>query len=172
VWANVTRMKLDALLRAAQMLRAQPAHTMPLVTLHARLYNELGAGVGTYAEVYQQLKNRPQSFSVIDSPRLLDATDSWPQHVREEYGPALETVGIGSCMRVTLTEPTGDGANADAIAMAGETISGLWRAAEGDAELRDYLARATDALEAIAFTLQDAAAAPTTTPLPDLPRAR
>jgi hypothetical protein len=154
-------MKLDALLRAAQLLRAEPAHSMPLVKLHARLCDELGAGVGTYAEVYQQLKNRPQSFTVIDAPRLLNGTEGWPRHLREEYGAALESAGVGSCMRVTLTEPS-DSGNADAIALAGDTISALWRAAADDAELRDYLARASEQLEEIAATLQAASEEPTT----------
>lgn len=163
-------MKLEAILRAAQILRAQPTYAMPLAKLHARLAEELGTDAGTYAQIYLQLKNRPQSFMVVDSPRLLDGTDHWPIQVREEYDVALEVAGLGACVRVALTEVAVEDAQPGAIALAGATMTELWNAGEHDPVMREYVTRATRELEEISSLLwADAEAELPTIPLPDLP---
>jgi hypothetical protein len=162
-------MKLEAILRAAQILRAQPAYAMPLAKLHARLAEELGTDAGTYAQVYLQLKNRPQSFMVVDSPRLLAGTEYWPAQVRDEYDAVLEVAGLGACVRVALTEVVED-ARSGAVALAGATMTELWNAAEHDSVMREYVTRATRELEEISSLLSmDAEAERPTIPLPDLP---
>lgn len=161
-------MKLVAVLRAAQILRAQPAYTMPLAKLHARLAEELGPDAGTYAQVYLQLKNRPHSFMLVDSPRLLEG-GSWPAEVREDYGAALEGTGLGACVRVALTEFPGEETQPDAIAVAAATMNELRMAAGDDPVIREYVARAARELEEISAQLAaDAGAGPPTTPPPDL----
>lgn len=164
-------MKLEAILRAAQILRAQPAYAMPLVKLHARLAEELGTDAGTYAQIYLQLKKRPQSFMVVDSPRLLDGTDYWPAQVRGEYAAVLEGAGLGACVRVALTEVAVEDAQSGAIALAGTTMTELWNAGEHDPVVREYVARATRELEEISSLLsQDAEAERPTIPPPGLPQ--
>jgi hypothetical protein len=163
-------MKVEAILRAARILRAQPAYAMPLAKLHARLAEELGTDAGTYAQIYLQLKNRPQSFLVVDSPRLLEGTDYWPAQVRDEYDAALEVAGLGACVRVALTEVAAEDAQPGAIALAGATMTELWQAGEYDPVMREYVARAARELEEISSLLApDVESGPPTIPLPDLP---
>src|SRR4051812_33781539 len=95
--AQTTRVNIKTLLRAAQILRAQPAHPMPLRALFAQLQRELGAESGTYTRLYLELKKRSDSFLLTDSPRLLDGANRWPMQVREAYDHALETAGLGAC---------------------------------------------------------------------------
>lgn len=164
----LVRMNLDTLLCAVRILRAQPACTLPLVRLHALLRKERGPAAGSYAQLYHQLKTRPQSFMLFDSPRLLDTAHTWPAEVREHYDSAFERAGLGACVRVALTEPPdpSDGA----LALAGHTVSELWRCAGHDALLRDLLVRAARQLEEISAQLQAGAATERpTTPAPGLP---
>lgn len=163
-------MKLDALLRAAQILRAQPAYTMPLAKLHARLAEELGSGAGTYAQMYRQLKNRPESFMLVDSPRLLSGPQVWPSEARADYDAALEDVGLGACVRVALTEFSVE-ETPGAIGLAATTMNELWLAGEADPVIREYVLRASRELEEISSALSAAASAERpTTPRPDLPQ--
>ena len=163
-------MKLEAILRAAQILRAQPSYAMPLAKLHTRLAEELGTDAGTYAQIYLQLKNRPQSFMVVDSPRLLDGTDYWPAQARDEYDAVLDVAGLGACVRVALTEVAVQDEQPGAIALAGATMSELWNAGEHDPIMRERVARATRELEEISSLLSaDAEAERPTIPLPDPP---
>lgn len=165
----LVRMNLDTLLCAARILRAQPACTLPLVRLHALLREQLGPAAGSYAQLYHQLKSRPQSFMLFDSPRLLDAAHSWPAEVREHYHHAFQRAGLGACVRVALTELPPDPSDG-ALALAGHTVSELWRCAGSDAVLRDLLVRASRQLEEISARLQaDAATEHPTTPAPGLP---
>jgi hypothetical protein len=163
-------MNIEAVLRAARILRGEPAYTMPLSTLHERLRKELGAEAGTYAQIYLQLKNLPQSFLMIDAPQLLHGTEVWPAQVREEYNSALGGVGLGACVRVALTEALAEEAHPGAVGLASKTVSELWAAAENDGVLLEYLSRAAHQLEEISSLLAaDAEAARTTTPPPDPP---
>jgi len=164
------RMKLDALLRAAQILRSQPACAMPLVKLHARLAQELGPDLGSYADLYSQLKNRPQSFLIIDSPRLLPDTGGWPRHVREAYDVALQGAGLGACVRVALTELPNEGRDGDPLAFAGATVGELWAAADKDPTLLAFVTRAAQQLQEICAVMSpDASAEHPTIPLPHPP---
>lgn len=164
-------MKLDALLRAAQILRSQPAYAMPLVKLHARLVEELGPDLGSYADVYQQLKNRPQSFLVIDSPKLLPDNTAWPRQVREAYDVALDGAGLGAYVRVALTELPAETGQEDALAVAGATLGDLWTVFAKDATLRELITRAAQQLEEISALLSsDAGEERPTTPPPDPPQ--
>jgi hypothetical protein len=133
-------MKLDALLRVAQILRSQPAYTMPLARLHRCLAEELGTDAGTYAQMYQELKKRPHSFMVLDSPRLLD---------HEAYGALLEEAGLGACTRIALADLGAGEDLTSAISIAGATLSELWLRAETDPVLREYLVQAATEMERI-----------------------
>ena len=161
-------MKIEAVLRAAQILRTQPAYTMSLNQLHARLQSELGADAGTYGQFYLHLKNRPQSFTIIDAPQLLRGSDIWPAQVREEYDSVLENAGLGTCIRVALTEVAIEEAQPGAIALASKTIGELWGAAQQDSVLCEFLAHASRQIEEISSLLADAEATRPTTPPPDL----
>ena len=136
-------MKLDALLRAAQILRSQPAGTMPLSRLHKCLAEEIGPDAGTYAQIYLELKKRPQSFMVLDSPRLLE---------HDAYGSVLEDAGLGACTRIALAE-LGAGDDGSAISIASATLSELWTRADADPVLRDYLVQAANEMDRISQAL-------------------
>ncbi|MGQ0561951.1 MAG: hypothetical protein ACT443_08775 [Gemmatimonadota bacterium] len=150
-------MKLDTLLRAAQILRSQPAYAMPLARLHARLAEEFGGEAGSYARMYQELKKRPQSFMVLDSPRLVED---------DRYDDLLEGTGLGACTRVALAEAIEEEAPG-ALNMAGATLAELWPKTEADPVLREYLAQAMRELEAISAAAADGAPAHPTTPARD-----
>ncbi len=164
-------MTSETLLRAAQILRSQASHAMPLAQLHARLKQELGTGVGSYAHMYQQLKQQPGTFMIFDSPRLLlRGSERWPSQVREAYDQALDGAGLGACACVALAERPFE-AEDGPIARAGASLSALWRAAENDSALCEFLKAATRQLDEISAILaRDAAAAHPTTRLPDPPQ--
>ena len=162
-------MKLESVLRAAQILRSQPGCTMPLRTLHAHLQREFGAEAGTYAQVYHLLKNLPHSFIVMDTPQLIAGSEKWPAQLREEYNCALEGAGLGSCARVALAEVSAEELHGGTLGLASQTLSELWAIAEGDPVLREYLSTIAQQLEEISAVLADGEAAPPTT-LPRDPR--
>lgn len=147
-------MKIEALLRAAQILRSQPTYAMPLTRLHAYLAEELGADAGTYRDIYLALKKRPQSFMVLDAPQLL--TDAAGETDLES--------NLGACVRVSLTEVAPGDQPTDALGMAAATVSELWQHGNADAVLHDCLSRAADQLEQIGALIAnaDAAERPTT----------
>ena len=136
-------MNLDALLRAAQILGSQPARTMPLARLHACLTRELGNDAGTYAHIHAELKKRPQSFMVLEAPRLT-ADDA--------YESVLEGAGVSGCTWVTLAE--GPGEDLDALGVATATLTELWTRIEADPTLREYLLHAAQQLEALGEALR------------------
>lgn len=137
-------MKLDTLLRVAQILRSQPAYTMPLSRLHKCLAEELGPEAGTYAQMYHELKKRPQSFMVLDSPRLLD---------HEAYGGLFDDAGLGACTRIALAELGAGDDLTSAVSIASATLSELWTRADTDPVLRDYLVQAAREMERISDAL-------------------
>lgn len=140
-------MKLDVLVRAAQILRSQPGYVMPLSRLHACLSAELGADIGSYGDVYRELKRRPHSFMVHDGPHLLaDAA----------CDGLLAGVGLGACARVSLADGGLDGPPADAFGLATATLSELWQRAAPDVVLHDCLARAAEELEEITSLVRQA----------------
>lgn len=160
-------MTIRALLRAAQILRAQPGYSMPVVKLHARLVHELGSEVGSYAELYRLLKNRPEDFMLLDTPRVLPDASGWPQQVREEYENALETAGLGACVRVALTEMAEADDESSPFALAGRTLSNMWPAAHNDDALRQFLSTAAEQLAEIGEVMSRDEAGRPTTPLRD-----
>jgi hypothetical protein len=136
-------MKLNALVRVAQILRSQPAYTMPLSRLHMCLAEELGAEAGTYAQMYHELKKRPHSFMVLESPRLLDDGDC---------PAAIEAMPLETGTRVSLAELDDDDGGS-ALSLACVTLSELWARADADPLLREYLAQAASEMERISKTL-------------------
>lgn len=161
-------MSLDTLLSAARILQSQPGYTMPLARLHAQLVRELGPAAGSYAQIYQALRNRTDSFLIVDAPRVL-ATDSWPGGVREAYDAAMQDAGLGSCVRVMLTE-TPPRHDADLLALLSTTLTELTVQCAGDRALTGYLERATVEIAELGRLMAGAAGRPTTHP-PDLPPA-
>jgi hypothetical protein len=157
-------MKIDILLRAAQILRAQPAFTMPLGELYRLVTAELGSQAGSYADFCASLKNRPASFVVIDPPRPLDSTAAWPRHIRERYDSALADTGLAMFARVALAELPGGPCADDALAIASRTINGLWQSSDADPILQAALARACYQLDELNAQLDAAAERPTTRP--------
>src|SRR5687767_6702537 len=137
-------MKLNALVRVAQILRSQPAYTMPLPRLHKCLAEELGTEAGSYAQMYHELKKRPYSFMVFDSPRLFD---------HDDYGSVLEDSGLGVCTRVALAELGTDDGGSSALSLACITLTELWARADTDPLLREYLTQAASEMERLSETL-------------------
>lgn len=161
-------MSLDALLFAARILQAQPGYSMPLVHLHARLVRELGVRAGSYGEIYQALRKRTDSFAIVDAPRVLGGIDNWPGAVREAYDSALEQAGLGSCVRVVLTEtPVAEGAGL--LAALSFTLAELAHSVGADRALAGYLERGALEVDEIARIMQDAEADHPTTLLPGPP---
>ena len=163
-------MSLDALLCAARILQSQPGYTMPLVRLHAQLVRELGANVGSYGQIYQALKKRTDSFALVDAPRVL-GMDRWPGGVREAYDAALAGAGLGSCVRVMLTETPEAAESCDLVAALSVTLADLTIGSAADGALADYLECATREVVAIGRLMRSGAAAPPTSPLPGPPPA-
>lgn len=161
-------MLIEALLRAARILKSQPGYTMPLARLHAQLVKEFGAHAGSYGQIYQQLQRRTDSFLILDSPKRIAGTDGWPGAVREAYESVLDNAGLGSCVRVTLTEPPPDPQAADLLAALNSTVAELMTAQEPDPALRNFVERATEQLTEINSVILNAAANHPTTPAPDL----
>ena len=163
-------MLIEAILRAARILKAEPGYSMSLARLHAQLIAELGPQAGSYSEIYQQLQKRADSFMVLDSARRLDGTDSWPRPVREAYDHALDSAGFGSCVRVTLTEPPLEPEADSLISALSNTIADLCAACEHDPALEEFLQRAKEQVFELNGIMLASAEARPTTPLPDPPR--
>lgn len=134
-------------MRAAEILRLQPGGAMAALQLHEVLSQEFGDQAGTYADMVQMLKHRPQSFMILDPP----------------YASALQDAGLGTGPKVVLIEM--DAESTSAVAVAGRTLTSLWGAAQGDDELRAYLSSALEQLVEIGQIMDcGAEARPTTRP--------
>jgi hypothetical protein len=164
-------MLIEAVVRAAHILRKQPGYTMPLAHLHAQLVRELGPEAGSYGQIYGQLQKRAESFVVLDSAKRLGGTETWPRAVREEYSYALDNAGFGCCVRVTLTEALPQAEADSLLAALNSTMADLVLASEKDAALKDYVERATEQLAEFSRAMLAAAAARPTTLPPDPPPA-
>ena len=162
------RMIIDAVIRAAGILRSQPGYTMPLTRLHAQLVSELGPdAAGSYGQIYQQLRKRADSFLLYDTPRFLRSTDNWPGRVREAYEEALDQAGLGSCVRVTLTEIPPDAETAELITALNSTMSVLASRCAGDEALQEYIELGTQHVAALTRALSVGAGGRPTTLPPD-----
>jgi hypothetical protein len=162
------RMLIDVVVRAARILQAQPGYTMPLFRLHAQLVSELGPEAGSYAQIYQQLKKRTDSFALLDTPRLLSGTDTWPGLLREAYDSVLERTGLGSCVRITLTETEQPQDSCDLMAALSVTLGELAARCSEDQALSAYVAAGNEQLTELHQAISAGIARPTT-PLPNPP---
>ena len=165
-------MIIEALLRAAGILRAQPDYTMPLARLHAQLVHELGPeGAGSYGQIYQQLQRRGDSFLLYDTPRFLGVAENWPRTVLEAYEDAFDHAGLGSCVRVTLTEIPPIADTAELINALHSTMSILAENCESDAALQEYvevgMRHVAEMTRALTPIVVPAETEPPTTPPPD-----
>lgn len=160
-------MLIETILRAAQILRAQPGYTMTLSSLHAQLVAELGPRAGSYAEIYQQLRRRTDSFVLLNAPRFL-AAESWRGVLRESG--AGEPGAAGSFVRVALTEPLGE-EDSDLVAAVNATVSALAACCVNDLTLAPYVERAAIEAAELSRALANAGTGHPTTPPPDLPPA-
>lgn len=165
------RMLIEAVLRAAHILRAQPGYTMPLSRLYAQLVQELGSEAGSYSQIYQQLQKRTDSFTLLNSPRVLAAADGWSGMVREAYSEALQQAGLGSCVRVALTEAAAEDSNNDLAAALSATVGELVMLCGKDVALAAYVERASHELTELGRVLVSAGTSLPTTHPPDPPPA-
>lgn len=131
------RMKLDTLLRAAEILSVQPACTMPLAALHTCLTDEIGHDAGTYAQMHAELKKRPQSFMVLEAPSLVEDASY---------------ASLRGFTWVTLAESQAH--DRDALAMAGTTLTELWARTEADPTLREMLREGARQIESLGEALR------------------
>jgi hypothetical protein len=164
-------MLIEVVLRAAHILKSQPGYTMPLARLHAQLVKELGPHAGSYGQIYQQLHRRADSFLILDSPKKLAGTDSWPGAVREAYESALDHAGLGCCVRVTLTEAPPDRQATDILAALNLTMAELVMAQGQEPTVRDFVERAAEQLAEVSNVMLAAAATQPTIPARDPPTA-
>lgn len=162
-------MRIEVVLKAAQILRALPGHTMPLSRLHAQLQTEFGT-VGSYADLYHQLKKQADSFMLVDTARMLSGRDGWSGMVRERYDSVLDGVGLGSCVRVTLTELPETESSCEIVAALSATMGCLTPSLAADPSLREFTLGAAHQLAEIS-RIMDAAAGRPTIQLPDPQRA-
>lgn len=160
-------MLIETILRAAHILRAQPGYTMTLSSLHAQLVAELGPRAGSYAEIYQQLRKRTDSFVLLNAPRFL-AAEGW-RGVLHESG-AGEAEAAGAFVRVALTEPLGE-EDSDLVAAVNATISTLAACCAQDQTLAPYIERAAVEAAELGRVLANAGTDRPTTPPPDPPPA-
>ncbi len=166
---QLPRMLIDAVLRAARILQAIPGSSMPLVRLHAQLVRELGPAVGSYGEIYQQLKKRTDSFIVVDEARVLAGADGWPGLVREAYDSALEHAGLGSCARVSLTSAQDGEPSCELLTALAATLADLTTGAASDEAMSEYVERAGQQLAELNRTIISGETDRPTIPLRDLP---
>ena len=162
-------MLIDAVLRAARILQAIPGSSMPLVRLHAQLVRELGPAVGSYGEIYQQLKKRTDSFIVVDGARVLAGADSWPGRVREAYDSALQHAGLGSCAHVSLTSAPDGQPTCELLTALAATLAELTPGASDDQAMSDYVELAGQQLAEINRAIITGGTDRPTTPLRDPP---
>jgi hypothetical protein len=167
----MTRMLIEVVIRAAHILRRQPGYSMPLTRLHAQLVHELGPQAGSYAEIYQQLRRRTDSFAFFNAPRALSSGDTWRGIVRDGSAAALDSAGMGSVVRVALTEALPREEASDLAAALNTTMSELAALCAQDTTLAAYIERATIEVTELSRVLTAVETDRPTTLPPDPPRA-
>src|SRR5690606_9601115 len=91
--------------RVLTLLRNDPEPMVPLARIHAALVAELGPRIGTYAQLHDRLRRRPDLFLLLDPLPLPWSADTWSGDVQDEYRNALREAGIDTGPRVALAAP-------------------------------------------------------------------
>lgn len=88
--------------QARDVLRGEPAPAIPLSRLHRTLVAEAGPTIGTYSQLHERLRRRPELFVIVEPPDLPWDAAAWPAELRHEYRDALRRAGAVAEPRVAL----------------------------------------------------------------------
>jgi|GEM_PF-522906 hypothetical protein len=152
--------------RVLTLLRNDPEPMVPLARIHAALVAELGPRIGTYAQLHDRLRRRPDLFLLLDPLPLPWSADTWSGDVQDEYRNALREAGIDTGPRVALAAPdvelpppppTAHPA-ARVLCTLQESLVHLWSCAADDPELQAEVVEALGQAEEIRRVLEDLAA--------------
>jgi len=152
--------------RVLALLRNDPDPMVPLTRIHAALVAELGPRCGTYAQLYERLRRRPDLFLLLEPLPIPWSGDTWSADIQDEYRHALREAGLDTGPRVALATPDAElpplpaGAHpaAPVLRTLQESLVHLWSSAADDPELQAELIEALGQAEEIRRVLQDLAA--------------
>lgn len=152
--------------RVLALLRNDPDPMVPLTRIHAALVAELGHRCGTYAQLHERLRRRPDLFLLLEPLPMPWAAGGWPADLQDEYRHALREVGLDAGPRVALATQDADPPPLPAAAHPAapvlrtlqESLVHLWSCAADDPELQAELVEALGQAEEIRRFLQDVAA--------------
>lgn len=134
--------------QARDVLSAEPTPAVPLSRLHRTLVAEAGSAVGTYGQLHERLRRRPELFELVEPPDLPWDAATWPVEVRHQYRDALRRVGAVAEPRVALREPNEAPAPSASdgiptvLRQLDLTLAELWTAAGDDAAVRTSVVEA------------------------------
>jgi hypothetical protein len=143
--------------RALQLLRERPEPVASLSWLHAELLADDRTHPIDRSHLERQLRERPGSFLVLESPPPL-STGEWPAELRRRYEQAFGMAGLDGGPLVVLLTPTEPPADdLDPLPAPGgldghlrSSLVALCRSLAGEHCLHDALAHAVRAMQEIA----------------------
>jgi hypothetical protein len=148
--------------RILTLLRSDPEPMVPLSRIHAALVAELGPRSGTYAQLRERIRRRPDLFLLIEPIPTPWSDDSWPAELRGEYERALREAGLDAGPRVAIAGvddgPLGLATPAPGAAPVLRALQAslvqLWAAAAGDPQLQPELVEALGQAEEVRRVLE------------------
>lgn len=147
--------------RILALLRSDPDPMVPLTRLHAALVAELGPRGGTYAQLHQRIRRRPDLFLLLEPLSVPWSDDGWGIDLQREYERALRDAGLDTGPRVALATPDSEppaasGADpaAPVLRMLQESLVHLWASAADDPQLQAELVEALGQAEELRRVLQ------------------
>ncbi len=151
--------------RVLTLLRNDPDPMVPLTRIHAALVAELGPRSGTYAQLHERLRRRPDLFLLLEPLPIPWSADSWSADIEDEYRQALHEAGLDAGPRVALAAPDAElppppaaaHPAAPVLRAVQESLVHLWSCAADDPQLQAELIEALGQAEEIRRVLQDLA---------------
>lgn len=149
--------------RVLTLLRNDPDPMVPLTRIHAALVAELGPRTGTYAQLHERLRRRPDLFLLLEPLPVPWSTDGWSSDLQDEYRQALHEAGLDAGPRVALAAPDVERPPlspaahplAPLLRALQESLVHLWSCAGDDPQLQAELIEALGQAEEIRRVLQD-----------------
>ena len=163
--------------RVLTLLRNDPEPLVPLTRIHAALVAELGPRTGTYAQLHERLRRRPDLFLLLEPLPMPWSADAWAADIEDEYRHALREAGLDPGPHVALATPDAELPPLPATAPPAapvlrslqESLVHLWSCAADDPELQAELVEALGQAEEIRRALEDLAASEPLEPPPGPP---
>lgn len=91
--------------RVAALLRTAATPSVPLSRVHVALVAEVGPGLGSYAQLRNELARRSDLFLLLEPHSPLADAAAWSGGSRTEYEAALVDAGADGGLRVALAPP-------------------------------------------------------------------